>query len=43
MWESLGFTKAGLIPRAGRLRTTEGTEEEFVDAHVFYKRFDPVE
>ena len=42
LWEALDFEKAGRIPRAGRLRTADGTGEEFVDAWVFYKRFDPV-
>ncbi|KAH9834026.1 acyl-CoA N-acyltransferase [Rhodofomes roseus] len=41
LWEALGFTKAGLIPRAGRLKKVDGSEgEEFVDAYVFYRRFD---
>ncbi|KZT72310.1 acyl-CoA N-acyltransferase [Daedalea quercina L-15889] len=41
LWEALGFTKAGLIPRAGRLRKQDGSEgEEFIDAYVFYRRFD---
>ncbi|KAF8435009.1 hypothetical protein L210DRAFT_884915 [Boletus edulis BED1] len=40
LWEQLGFVKAGLIPRAGRLRRTDGPGEEYVDAWVFYKRFD---
>ncbi|KAF8161278.1 hypothetical protein B0H34DRAFT_652788 [Crassisporium funariophilum] len=39
MWERLGFTKAGLIPRAGRLRTKDGEGEEYIDAFVFYKSF----
>ena len=39
LWESLGFTKAGRIPRAGRLKKTDGTGEEFIDAWVFYHRF----
>ena len=42
LWEGLGFTKAGRIPRAGRLRTADGTGEEYVDAWVFYKRFESV-
>ncbi|CDO69606.1 hypothetical protein BN946_scf184875.g9 [Trametes cinnabarina] len=42
LWEALNFTKAGRIPRAGRLRTADGTGEEYVDAWVFYRRFDPV-
>jgi len=41
LWEALGFTKAGLIPRAGRLKKVDGSEgEQFVDAYVFYRRFD---
>ncbi|KAN0081280.1 hypothetical protein V8E55_008904 [Tylopilus felleus] len=40
LWERLGFNKAGLIPRAGRLRLLDGPGEEYVDAWVFYKRFD---
>lgn len=40
LWESLSFTKAGRIPRAGRLRKADGQGEEFVDAWVFYKRFE---
>jgi hypothetical protein len=38
IWESLGFTKAGRIPAAGRLKKDENGEE-FVDAWVFYKSF----
>ena len=38
LWEALGFTKAGLIPNAGRLKK-EGGGEEYVDALVFYKSF----
>jgi len=38
LWEALGFTKAGLIPNAGRLKK-EGGGEEYVDAVVFYKSF----
>ena len=38
LWESLGFTKAGLIPDAGRLKN-DGGGEEYVDALVFYKSF----
>ncbi|PCH35622.1 acyl-CoA N-acyltransferase [Wolfiporia cocos MD-104 SS10] len=41
LWESLGFTKAGLIPRAGRLKKADSNPgEEFVDAWVFYHRFE---
>jgi hypothetical protein len=39
LWEKLDFTKAGLIPRAGRLRRQDGNGEEYVDAWVFYKSF----
>jgi len=39
LWERLNFTKAGLIPRAGRLKRRNGQGEEFVDAFVFYKSF----
>ncbi|KAK0559735.1 hypothetical protein OC844_004214 [Tilletia horrida] len=44
IWDSLGFTRAGLIPKAGRLKC-EGErgqrgEEEYVDAIVFYKSFE---
>ena len=38
LWEALGFTRAGLIPNAGRLKK-EGGGEEYVDAIVFYKSF----
>lgn len=40
LWDALNFTRAGLIPRAGRLKKTDGSGEEYVDAIVFYKRFD---
>lgn len=40
LWERLGFVKAGRIPRAGRLRTKDGEDEEYVDAWVFYKEFE---
>ncbi|KAL1669000.1 acyl-CoA N-acyltransferase, partial [Schizophyllum commune] len=39
LWERLGFTKAGRIPRAGRLKRADGNGEEYVDAWVFYKSF----
>jgi len=39
LWEKLGFTKAGLIPRAGRLKRKDGEGEEYVDAWVFYREF----
>ncbi|KAL9940135.1 hypothetical protein V8E36_000840 [Tilletia maclaganii] len=44
IWDQLGFTRAGLIPRAGRLKCEgergERGEEEYVDAIVFYKSFE---
>nr|GAT57840.1 alternative cyclin Pcl12 [Mycena chlorophos] len=39
LWERLNFTRAGLIPQAGRLRRKDGQGEEYVDAIVFYKSF----
>lgn len=39
LWENLGFTKAGLIPKAGRLKRMDGNGEEYVDAWIFYKSF----
>lgn len=42
LWERLGFTKAGCIPQAGRLKRKDGQGEEYVDAWVFYKSFVPV-
>ncbi|KAJ7818187.1 hypothetical protein B0H14DRAFT_1376500 [Mycena olivaceomarginata] len=39
LWEGLGFIKAGLIPKAGRLRRKDGNGEEYVDAWVYYKSF----
>ncbi|TFY70416.1 hypothetical protein EVG20_g2587 [Dentipellis fragilis] len=42
IWDSLGFTRAGLIPRAGRMRRADGSEE-WVDAVVYYRSFVPEE
>ncbi|KAJ7782716.1 hypothetical protein B0H16DRAFT_1494064 [Mycena metata] len=39
LWEGLNFKKAGLIPKAGRLRRKDGNGEEYVDAWVFYRSF----
>ena len=39
IWDSLGFTRAGLIPRAGRLRRADGQGEEWADAIVYYRSF----
>jgi hypothetical protein len=40
IWDSLGFQRAGLIPRAGRLKKADGSGEEWTDAIVFYKSFE---
>ncbi|GAA6005717.1 hypothetical protein JCM10207_005306 [Rhodosporidiobolus poonsookiae] len=40
IWDGLGFTRAGLIPQAGRLKSkTPGGEDELVDAIVFHYDF----
>ncbi|KAH0588788.1 hypothetical protein H2248_004589 [Termitomyces sp. 'cryptogamus'] len=39
LWERLNFTKAGIIPRAGRLKRRDGQGEEYVDAIIYYKSF----
>ena len=39
IWDSLGFVRAGLIPRAGRLRREDGSGEEWVDAIIYYRSF----
>jgi len=39
IWDSLGFVRAGLIPRAGRLRREDGIGEEWVDAVIYYRSF----
>lgn len=39
IWDSLGFVRAGLIPRAGRLRREDGSGEEWVDSVVYYRSF----
>jgi len=38
LWDALGFTRAGLIPNAGRLRKGGGGEE-YIDAIIYYKSF----
>lgn len=40
LWEALNFARAGLIPKAGRLKRKDGEGEEYVDAIVFYKSFE---
>ncbi|KAG9000844.1 hypothetical protein FRB94_005122 [Tulasnella sp. JGI-2019a] len=42
LWDRLGFTRAGVIPKAGRLRQEDGTEA-FVDAFIIYKSFEETE
>ncbi|KAH8994472.1 hypothetical protein EDB92DRAFT_1815010 [Lactarius akahatsu] len=39
IWDSLGFVRAGLIPRAGRLRREDGSGEEWFDAVIYYRSF----
>jgi len=39
LWQHLGFEKIGLIPKAGRLKRTDGPGEEYVDAWIIYKSF----
>ncbi|KAK4058169.1 hypothetical protein OIO90_000908 [Microbotryomycetes sp. JL221] len=39
IWDQLGFTRAGLIPKAGLLKTVDGSSEEYVDAVVFHYDF----
>ncbi|KAH7907000.1 hypothetical protein BJ138DRAFT_1137733 [Hygrophoropsis aurantiaca] len=42
LWEKLDFKKAGLIPKAGRLKRKDGQGEEYVDAWVMYKDFENI-
>jgi RimJ/RimL family protein N-acetyltransferase len=39
IWERLGFKRVGNIPGAGRLRKSDGSGEEYVDAAVYWKSF----
>jgi len=39
IWDSLGFTRVGLIPRAGRLRRADGSGDEWIDAVIYYRSF----
>jgi hypothetical protein len=39
IWDKLGFTRVGVIPAAGRLKTGANGEEEYVDAVVVWKSF----
>lgn len=39
IWEQLGFQLIGTIPGAGRMKTADGTKEQYVDAQVVYGDF----
>ncbi|KND01590.1 uncharacterized protein SPPG_03388 [Spizellomyces punctatus DAOM BR117] len=39
LWQSLGFQQIGRVPKAGRLRRSDGEGEVYVDALVFYYDF----
>ncbi|KAL7749711.1 hypothetical protein RI367_004939 [Sorochytrium milnesiophthora] len=39
LWRSLGFTEIGVVPLAGRLKSTDQGRDEYVDAIVFYYDF----
>ncbi|WWD17202.1 hypothetical protein CI109_101640 [Kwoniella shandongensis] len=39
IWDQLGFTRVGIIPGAGRLKTGPNGTEEYVDAVVVFKSF----
>ncbi|WVQ80800.1 hypothetical protein IAT38_002906 [Cryptococcus sp. DSM 104549] len=39
IWDKLGFTRVGIIPDAGRLKTGPDGAEEYVDAVIVYKSF----
>ncbi|KAJ9093562.1 hypothetical protein QFC19_008289 [Naganishia cerealis] len=39
IWDSLGFERVGLIPKAGLLKTGPNGEEEYIDAVVVWKSF----
>jgi len=39
IWDKLGFSRVGLVPQAGRLKTGPHGEEEYVDAVVYWKSF----
>ncbi|KIO25595.1 hypothetical protein M407DRAFT_75531 [Tulasnella calospora MUT 4182] len=40
-WYRLGFTRIGVIPKAGRLLQPDGSEA-YIDANIIYKSFDEV-
>jgi len=39
LWDTLGFSRVGVIPQAGRLRSGPNGEEEYVDAVIIHKSF----
>ena len=39
IWDALGFTRVGLVPRAGRMRRADGNGEEWVDSVIYYRSF----
>jgi len=39
IWDSLSFTRVGLIQRAERLRRADGSGDEWVDAVIYYRSF----
>lgn len=39
LWDSLGFKRIGVVPKAGRLKKNGSNEEEYVNAIMFYKDF----
>ncbi|KAG8932129.1 hypothetical protein FRC01_000243 [Tulasnella sp. 417] len=40
-WYRLGFTRIGVIPKAGRLLQPDGSES-YIDANIIYKSFDEI-
>jgi hypothetical protein len=39
IWDSLGFIRSGLVPKAGRLKTGKNGDEEYVDAILYWRDF----
>jgi L-amino acid N-acyltransferase YncA len=39
LWDTLGFNRVGLIPKAGRLKTGPNGEDEYYDAVIIHKSF----
>jgi hypothetical protein len=42
-WDQLGFVRLARIPEGGRVRTADGSREEYVDVIVYYKNFEKVQ